>query len=224
MSETKPDAAQAPAQPAGTPAAAPAAAPAAPAAGKETATPPATPAAASAEQKPAAEAKPKEEGKKEEPKGPPEKYELTLAEKSPIPAARIEEIAAEAKAKGLSNEAAQELLAREEGAVLADRAREVAALEARKAEWINEVKNDPEMGGENANKTAELANRVIEKHASPKLKEIFNSTGMGNFPEFVRFCASVGKQFGEGEILPSGGGAAQELSHKEALFGGSVKK
>jgi hypothetical protein len=187
-----------------------------------------TPPAEKVEDKSAEKAQ--EKGKEGEPAaGAPEKYELTLSEQSPLPAARIDEIAAEAKELGLSNDDAQKLLAREEKAVADDRAREAARVASLKSTWIEEVKNDPEMGGENANKTAELSSRFVEKHASPKLKAILDSTGMGNFPEFVRLMAKGGALMGEGEIVPSGGGGgSNELSkdqlHAQTLFGGKSKQ
>jgi hypothetical protein len=168
---------------------------------------------------PAAEpAKPADAPKVDEPAKPvvPEKYELKLGDGSKLPASRIDEIAAYAKEKGLSNEAAQEVLAREDKAVSDYHTRLEAEYAASQEKWFDEIKNDPELGGEKFEQTLALSNRVVERFGSPKFKEILSTTKLGNNPELVRFVAGIGKSMANDTFVTSGTQASGARSTPES--------
>lgn len=60
--------------------------------------------------------------------------------------------------------------------------------------WGNTVKADPELG-----KAENLASakKVIDTYGTPELRDLLNSTGMGNHPEVVRMMQKIGKAISE---------------------------
>jgi hypothetical protein len=153
--------------------------------------------------------KPSEEKPKEEPVVP-EVYDLKLPEGSLLDKARVDAVALYAKENKLSNEAAQKLLERENEAVVSFHERQKNELKASVDGWLAEVASDPELGGDNSKEKVALANRFINRFGSPKLREILDTSGVGNHPELLRMAAKAGKEFGEDKLVvpgaqPSGG-------------------
>lgn len=207
-----------------------------------TATPPAasaateTPAATAAPNTPAPEAKGEGSGaaapaagaaaaeNKEKPPATaddkPVVYDLRLSEGSRLDPARVKEIEAEAKEGKLTNEQAQALIAREEKAAASYAERESKAYEERKAKWPDEIKADAEIGGDNAPKAAELSKRYIDAFAPDDLKQVLESTGLGNHPGLVKmiYRASKATGFGEAEIHPGSGSSGSEKTAAQVLF------
>lgn len=128
---------------------------------------------------------PQKSGKTEE-KVVPEKYDLKLAEKSLLDKGIVERIAAEAKAQGLSQEEAQSLVTNRENDV-------AAFVETRKQTWLQETLSDKEIGGDGLKENVALANRMLDRFASPALKNELTKTGYGNHPEMVRMLVRIGK-------------------------------
>lgn len=155
---------------------------------------------------------------------PPEKYTLKAPENSPLSQAHLDEISTFAKEKGLSNEVAQMLVERESKAVDAFKESQQTMYEAKKAEWFEASKNDKNFGGEKFKENAELAHRVIERYASPALKEHLKETGLGNHPELVRFVLDIGKEMSEDKLIIPGGQtkAPEKKSAAERLYGATT--
>lgn len=131
---------------------------------------------------------PKPEGKQV-----PDKYELKLPDGALIDPKRVDEIAAFAKAQGLSNEQAQGILERENGAVSSFVQNQNETIKAKTESWVSEVKADKELGGDNFPQTVEAAKRAVDKFATPDFKKHLEETGLGNHPELVRVFARIGK-------------------------------
>lgn len=157
-------------------------------------------------------------------KVPPEKYTLKAPENSPLSQARLDDISAFAKEKKMSNEEAQMLVERESKAVEAFKADQQTQFESKKTEWFKASESDKEFGGEKFKESAELAHRVIERFASPSLKEHLKETGLGNHPELVRFVLNIGKQMSEDKLIIPGGQTKQpeKKSAAERLYGGTT--
>jgi hypothetical protein len=64
--------------------------------------------------------------------------------------------------------------------------------------WKNELRNDPELGGNRLNTSLSMAKAVLQDNTSDAdLKAILSHTdlnGMGNFPPFIRFLNAIGKK------------------------------
>jgi hypothetical protein len=136
--------------------------------------------------------------------------------------ATLQEITAYAKENGLSNEQAQSQLNREidrtvkltEDIYKAEADNHQKTVEG----WAEEVKNDPEMGGDNFDLTVSKAKRVIDKFGSDKLKEALNESGYGNHPEVVRLFAKISELDVEDTHEDGGRPATVEETRKSILY------
>lgn len=102
--------------------------------------------------------------------------------------------------------------------------REIARAEAfaKQVEtWGNEVKADPELGKPENLATAK---KTIDTFGTPELRDMLNSTGMGNHPEVIRMALKVGKAISEDTFVAGrSGGNAPPRDHASILYGNSPK-
>ncbi len=82
--------------------------------------------------------------------------------------------------------------------------------------WADTVKADPELGKP---ESQAAARKVIEDFGTPELKELLNSTGMGNHPELVKFALKVSKAMSEDAITRSRGDAPAPKTAADILYG-----
>jgi hypothetical protein len=169
------------------------------------------------------EEKPKEEVKKEEKvevKKEEIKYDIKQAEGSLLSKERIDEIAAEAKKLGLSNEVAQRMADRENDAIkqYADNAKkELDQLV--EVEWPKQVKEDKEIGGDNFKESIESAKRAFKQFGSEEFNKIINESGYGNHPELIRTFARIGKAMSNDKVIIGSTSPATQKSTAEILYG-----
>lgn len=155
----------------------------------------------------------------------PETYDIKLPDGSRLDPSRVESIAALAKERKLSNEAAQEILTREHEAVEGFAAVQTAAYQKEQEGWATSLKTDKEIGGDNYNKSIELASRVVKQFGTPEFSEALNRTGLGNHPELVRVFARVAKSLGEDTlVLPGAAPAAGPKDVRELFYPEPSKK
>lgn len=86
------------------------------------------------------------------------------------------------------------------------------------AQWGEQARNDPEMGGAKFDESLAVAVTGLKAFASPELIDLLNSTGLGNHPEMIRFCRRVGMALGEDKTVAPGNGAGRQLSLEERLY------
>lgn len=150
----------------------------------------------------------------------PEKYELKTPEETMLSKEDVDGIAEFAKKQGLSNEKAQDLLNFQNETISKFVDRETQKLvERSNNEWVNEIKNDKEIGGESYSKNVELAKRVLQRFADKKLMEDLNATGYGNHPELVRTFVRIGKSMADDTLVINK--TSKENIPMEELFYGS---
>ena len=83
---------------------------------------------------------------------------------------------------------------------------ELAKLDAARAEWMSQSKNDPEFGGAKLEASLQIANKAYEALASPTLKELLKESGLVNHPEMVRLFRKAGEMISEDHFV---GGKSQ---------------
>lgn len=160
----------------------------------------------------------------------PEAYKLELPKDSLLNPAKLAEVAEFAKANKFTNEEAQKVLERESATIAAyvDEAKKQAeeAWNKTMEDWINELKDDKEYGGDNFGKNAELSKRVVDRFADDQFKKDLIETGYGNHPGFNRFMAKLGKAMSEDQFVTAGAPPAskERKSTAEVLFGNPPKK
>ena len=212
---------------------APAAAPAAPASTETLLTPPAAPAATDPKPEggdPAKlgdTAKP-EDGKPKDaatdkPQGAPEAYtDFTLPEGMEMDAGVLGEFTGLAKELNIPQESAQKLIDLQAKIATQQAEAYQAAVLKQGEQWAAAVKNDPELGGENYDKSVASAVKVIQAFGDDGLRDLLNSTGLGNHPALFKFCHRLSQSISEDKfVLPGGQTTTGRKSNEEVFYGGN---
>lgn len=162
----------------------------------------------------------KSEKKDDDKADEPIEYDLKLPKDSALDEGVVDEIAEFAKEQGLSNDQAQNILEREDKAVKEYANAQVEGLKEKSTQWVEEAKNDKELGGENFKENVEHAHRALEKFGSKQLKDTLESTGLGNHPELVRVFSRIGKAMADDTIVRPGSEGSKQKSAEEIMYGG----
>jgi len=141
----------------------------------------------------------------EESKGAPEAYDdFTLPEGIEINDDDLAEFHEIAKELNLDQNQAQKLVD-----LQSKRAESMAenfnsqlqdAFNKQQDDWLQELKDDKDFGGDNLDKNVGLAVKVINKFGTPELKATLDSSGMGNNPEVIKMLNSIGKAISEDSL------------------------
>jgi hypothetical protein len=87
--------------------------------------------------------------------------------------------------------------------------------------WLEEARQDKEIGGAKWDATVADAKKAITQMGSPALKTLLNQTGLGNHKDVIAFFAKAGRTLSE-DRLPKGASAAadvpKEISTEQALY------
>lgn len=166
----------------------------------------------------------KDDGKQDAGK-PPESYDLKLADGSLLKPEDLERIKAEAKEKGLTNEAAQELVDREGRTLAAYHEGLVRGFESERDSWIRAAEADKEIGGEAFKENVEISKRLLKEVASKDFYEKVlapkadGGLGLGDHPEMVRIFTRLARRgFAEDKTVHSGKGKTEEASLEKRLY------
>lgn len=200
----------------------------APAAESSVLTPPAptdAPAPKPDDAKPEDAGKPKDESKdadgKDKPTGAPEAYEdFTLPEGMEMDVEILGEFKNLAKELNIPQAKAQQLI--DFQSQLASKQAELyqAAVTKQAQDWAAEIKNDPEIGGENYDKSVASAIKVIQSFGDPALTELLNQSGLGNHPALFKFCHRISAAISEDKfVLPGSQSNTGRKSNEEVFYG-----
>lgn len=130
-------------------------------------------------------------------------YDLKLNEESVLHESVVESIKEFAKENGLTNEAAQKMLDQQNGLMDNFVKQQQEQWDQQVDSWVDELKNDPEYGGDKFNETTEYARRTFSRFAPESFVELINETGYGNHPELVKLFARIGREMEEDRIVTS---------------------
>lgn len=171
------------------------------------------PADASADNPPAADAKP--EGEKPEGDDKPTEYEpFTLPEGLGVDEELLGEFKAEAKRLNLSQEDAQKFVDLQAKAA----ARQAEQLASVRAQWADQSKTDKEFGGDALSENLGVAKKAMDAFATPELRKLLNDSGLGNHPEVIRTFVRVGKAISEDGRVVSGTRSTTSSDPAKRLF------
>jgi hypothetical protein len=67
--------------------------------------------------------------------------------------------------------------------------------------WVDQVKADKEIGGDKFDESLAVARKAMDAFGTPGLKEILDSTGLGNHPEVIRAFVKAGKAISEDRVI-----------------------
>lgn len=97
-----------------------------------------------------------------------------------------------------------------------------AWTQQRKA-WVEEVKADPEIGGDKLEPTMGKISKLLNEFGDPNLREqVFDITGAGDHPLMIKFLAKVADALSEGTPV-SGDAGGDKLTLAERMYP-SMKK
>ena len=84
--------------------------------------------------------------------------------------------------------------------------------------WLEEVKADPELGGNNLPKTSELVLGVLDRFGGEGFAEQITEWGLGANPRMIRFLHSVAKATGESPTVAGGSPGTSGASTARAFY------
>lgn len=159
----------------------------------------------------------------------PEKYELKARKDSKFSEADLTEVAAEAKALGLTQEQAQKMLESKEVGFDKYAERQQQAARDQQANWRKEVEVDKEIAGSDGKmykQNIEVAHRALDRFADENFKKVLNETGLGNNPHLIRTFLRIGKGMAEDRAIVDGKTAAptKQRTREEKLFPSHFKE
>jgi len=124
----------------------------------------------------------------------PEAYaDFTMPEGVELDQSALDAYSPVFKELGLTQEQAQKLVDLRAGEIQAGSDRQVEAFNQLKQEWVDQVKSDKEIGGDNFEENVGLARAALDKLGTPELKELLSDHGVGSHVEIVRFMSRVGR-------------------------------
>lgn len=128
----------------------------------------------------------------------PEAYEFQAPEGVTLDAAAVEEFSSIAKELGLEQGKAQAIA----DIAVKMQQRQVEAQAALIESWVEQTKVDKDLGGEKLNENLAIARKALDAFGSPELRDVLNSTGLGNHPEIIRAFYKAGKAISEDRFIP----------------------
>lgn len=124
--------------------------------------------------------------------GAPEAYEFKAAEGQTFDPEFVKSYSEVARELNLTQEAAQTMIDKV-GPVLEQQ--QQAQIARVRSEWAEASKVDAEFGGAKFDENLAIAKQSIDKFATPEFKQMLDDTGLGNHPEWIRYCYRVSKAF-----------------------------
>jgi len=146
----------------------------------------------------------------------PESYEFNMPEGMELDQALADAATPVFKELGLTQEQANKLTDLWSGQAQAQAQEQSEAFAAQLEKWATELKNDKEVGGEAFDANTATAREAINKLGSDELRELMDSTGIGNNPAMFKFCLAVGKLLVEDQ--PGSGTLASAPKDREQVM------
>lgn len=145
----------------------------------------------------------------------PEVYDLKAPEGVELDEAVLPQVQDLFKELGLPQDKAQEVFqklleidqARQPTPEQVQQHYEQQAMDLNK-QWGAECAKLPELGGENFNKSLEVASKVMVKFGTPELRDFLTYSALGSNPEFFKFIHSIGQSMSQ-DTMVHGGDAGQ---------------
>lgn len=156
------------------------------------------------------------------PKVPEEYADFTLPENVEMDPSVMGEFKALAKENGLTQEAAQKLVALGAGMQtrMVDKLR--ASVDATAKEWATTAKADAEIGGAKFEENLGVAKKALDTFGTPELKNLLKESRLGSHPEVIRLLARAGKAISQDGFVP-GRATAQPKGAADVLYGKTTK-
>lgn len=140
-------------------------------------------------------------------------YEFKMPEGVELDKDAAEEFKGWAKEHGLKPDQAQKVA--DIGAKMMQKQAEAHARTVNT--WIEQVKADKDIGGDKLEENLAIARQAIEAFGTPELKDVLNSTGLGNHPAIIKAFVQAGKRISQ-DTFVAGKGPSGEKDAAKTLF------
>lgn len=150
----------------------------------------------------------------------PEKYEFKAPEGAAFDPGIVEAYSGAAKEAGLSQDAAQKVLEKMAPALAA---RQDAQVKAIHEEWRTASAADAEFGGAKLQENLGVARKAYDTFATPELRTLLDTTGMGNHPEVIRMMYRVGKAISEDKFVAGSAARSGTQNPANVLYDKTAK-
>jgi len=144
----------------------------------------------------------------------PDSYELQMPEGVQADKVALDEFTAVAKELKLDNATAQKVA--DVGAKMVQRQAEAHAKLVES--WVEQVKADKEIGGDNLDANVAVARKAIETFGTPELKDVLNATGLGNHPALLKAFYKAGKAISDDGMIPGSNTNNAHIDTAKKLF------
>lgn len=142
-------------------------------------------------------------------------YTFEMPEGIDLDKAGVDEFTAIAKELKLPKDAADKLVGLEVKRLQKAQQDHVTLVES----WAEQVKVDQEIGGDKLSENLAVARKAVDAFGSQALKDLLNSTGLGNHPEVVKAFYKAGKAISEdGFVRGAPKSPATESDLAKSLF------
>lgn len=115
-------------------------------------------------------------------------------------------------------ERAQGLVDLQAKAVKAMSEKAVADWDTLQTKWQDEMKADPEIGGDKLEANLSRISTLLNVHGSPELREVLNATGAGNNVHVAKFLSKVATALGESLPAPAAVPGAGQTDPAKTMF------
>jgi hypothetical protein len=88
-----------------------------------------------------------------------------------------------------------------------------AQWDAKRTEWETASRADKEYGGEKFNENLAIASKAYDAFATPELKALLDSTGMGNHPDMIRAFYKAGLLLSEDKVVTADRGTTTQSAN-----------
>lgn len=154
---------------------------------------------------------------------PPASYTINLPEGMYLSDAMRDAFTATAHKYGLTNEAANALIALHVQQINAHDREQASRTADRSAQYERATRQDPEIGGAKFDAAITAAKIALNKFGTKGLIDVLDETGLGNHPEIVRLFARLGKSIAEGRYVPTQGQPTPEKPRGAAALYPNMK-
>lgn len=154
---------------------------------------------------------------------PPASYTISLPDGMYLSDDMRDAFTATAHKYGLTNEAANALIALHIQQVNANERERVSRMADRSAQYERATRQDPEIGGAKFESAIAAAKTALNRFGTKALIDVLDETGLGNHPEIVRLFARLGKSISEGRYVPTQGQPTPEKPRGAAALYPNMK-
>ena len=149
------------------------------------------------------------DAKADKPAGAPEKYEFKPVEGGELDSAIVDTFAEAARELNLTQEAAQKLVDRMAPKMVQRQLEKHVEI---RGQWADDSRSDKEFGGDKLAANLAIARKPLDMFGTPQLRELLNTSGLGDHPEVIRLLYRFGRAVSEDGYVGQSQGAARTTS------------